>query len=163
MIQPAASVNNVILLEYTKARSVWWSVGKDKDFPSFFRGMGLDSFFEPIQLSLIDSYFVRSVNGITEDSRSQSYEKRLIRNLMNKMGCWLSMSAKEHFQVGLVCIEFVNSFQVWILQYQKSNNNNTVRRQSIDGSKIVYKNLSSLHHSLAEVVLHVPWFPPTTS
>lgn len=52
------------------------------------------------------------VNGVTEHRRRQTDQEGLFRNLTNELGSRLVVRTQEQFQVGLVRVKFVNSFEI---------------------------------------------------
>ena len=52
------------------------------------------------------------VNGVTEHRRRQTDQEGLFRNLTNKLGSRLVVRTQEQFQVALVRVKLVNSFEV---------------------------------------------------
>mmetsp|Transcript_33445 Transcript_33445/g.50457 ORF Transcript_33445/g.50457 Transcript_33445/m.50457 type:complete len:214 (+) Transcript_33445:1250-1891(+) len=70
--------------------------------------------FEPINLSLINRYFVTGIFGIPKDGTCHSYEESLFGNFSHKVGCILFVDTQKHFEIGLVGIKFINAFQIMI-------------------------------------------------
>mmetsp|Transcript_28266 Transcript_28266/g.50084 ORF Transcript_28266/g.50084 Transcript_28266/m.50084 type:complete len:268 (-) Transcript_28266:230-1033(-) len=117
VIQPAASVDDVVLLQNTQSRSIGRCVGENKQLPTIFGRMSLDSFFEPFQLFGINGNLVRGVFGITEHSRRQSHQEGLVCNLTTELGRWLAMNSQEHLQVGGIGVKLVDTFQVMVASH----------------------------------------------
>mmetsp|Transcript_2134 Transcript_2134/g.4825 ORF Transcript_2134/g.4825 Transcript_2134/m.4825 type:complete len:282 (-) Transcript_2134:132-977(-) len=112
VVQPAASVDNVVLLKNTKSGSVRGSMGEDKDLPSFIGRVSLDDVLEPVNLFLVDGDFVRSVLGLTEDGGSHTNQQGLFGNLAHELRSILVVSTQEEFQVGLIGVKFINSLKI---------------------------------------------------
>mmetsp|Transcript_6268 Transcript_6268/g.9229 ORF Transcript_6268/g.9229 Transcript_6268/m.9229 type:complete len:307 (-) Transcript_6268:225-1145(-) len=114
MIQPTAAIYNVIFLQNTESTSIWWSMGKDHNFPTLSRRVVLADLFEPIDLLLIDRYFMRSILGISKDRRSHTNQQSLVRNFTHKVRGVLLVNSQKHIQIRLVGIELVNTLQIVI-------------------------------------------------
>ena len=103
----------MVLLQDTETRSIRGSVGENKDLPSIICRVRLDDIFEPIQLFLVNGDFVRCVLGSTENSGSHTDQESLFGNLTHELGAVLSVDTAEHFKVGLVGGELVNSLKIF--------------------------------------------------
>ena len=75
-------------------------MGEDKDSPSFATWVGLDDFFKPFQLFLVDGNFVTGVLGIAENRTGHAYQERLVGNLTDELRSRLTVRPQEHLQVG---------------------------------------------------------------
>jgi hypothetical protein len=105
MIQPTASINNVIFLQDPQARPIGGCMSKNEYLPSLLGGMGCDQIFKPIDLSLIDGDFVRGVDGITEYGGAKSDEEGFVGDLTAELGGFFFVGFEVHFEVFLVCFE----------------------------------------------------------
>ena len=72
MVEPAAAVDDVILLQDAQTGSVGRGVGEDEDLPSLVGGVGEKEVFEPGNLLIVDDDLVAGVGGIAEDSTAQT-------------------------------------------------------------------------------------------
>ena len=121
MVEPAASINNVVFLQDTQSRSIGRRVRKDKELPAIFGRMVLDYLFKPSQLFRVDCNFVGSVPGRTENGRRQTNKQRLVGNLTLELRSRLSVHTKEHFQVAFISVKFINTFQVCVTDNEARN------------------------------------------
>ena len=67
MVQPAAAVDDVILLQDAQTGSVGRGVGEDEDLPPLVGGVGAAEVLEPGDLGVVDDDLVAGVGGIAED------------------------------------------------------------------------------------------------
>jgi hypothetical protein len=74
MVEPAATVDDVVLLQDTKTAAVRGSMGEHKDSPTLVGGVCLDSIFKPLELFLVNRHFVRSVLRRAENCGSETYK-----------------------------------------------------------------------------------------
>lgn len=112
MVEPAASINDMVFLQDTKSRSIRGGMGKYKNLPSVFGRVSLDNILKPVNLFLINSNFVRCVLGFAENGRCHTDQESLVGNLTNKVRSRLSMSIEEEFEVGFIRVEFINSLKI---------------------------------------------------
>lgn len=112
VVQPAASIDDVIFLQNTQSRSIGWGMGKDKQLPSVVGRMVLDDLFEPGQLLGINGHFVGSVLGVTKDGGGQTDQECLVGNLSHELRCRFVVYAQKHFQIGGIGGKFINTLEV---------------------------------------------------
>ena len=112
VVQPAASINNVILLQHAKTGPVGGSMGEDHNLPSLRSGVVLDRLFEPSKLFIVNGNFVRSVCGVTENSRTKTDEEGLLSDQAAKLRRRLAVGLQVDFKVFLVCGELVQAFKI---------------------------------------------------
>mmetsp|Transcript_36373 Transcript_36373/g.48134 ORF Transcript_36373/g.48134 Transcript_36373/m.48134 type:complete len:262 (-) Transcript_36373:341-1126(-) len=112
VVEPAASIDNVVLLEDTETRSVGGCVGEDEDLPSLRGGVGLESFLKPCHLSIVNSDLVRGVLSVTEDGGGHTHEKSLICNKTRELRSGLAMLTKEHLKILLISFELIKSLKI---------------------------------------------------
>ena len=67
MVQPAAAVDDVVLLQDAQTGAVGRGVGEDEDLPPLVGGMSAEEFNEPGDLLIVDNDLVAGVGGIAED------------------------------------------------------------------------------------------------
>jgi len=66
VVKPATSVDNVIFLQHSKPAAHGRSMWKNENLPSILSLVSIAQVFEPINLTVVDEHFVRSVLRITE-------------------------------------------------------------------------------------------------
>lgn len=118
MVEPAAAIDDVIFLQDAETTSIGRSVGKDKDAPSVRGGMGLESFFKPVELRLVNGHLVRGVPGVAKDRGSETNEQGFFGNEAAKLGRRLAVHAQEHFQIALVRVELINALEICEFQFK---------------------------------------------
>mmetsp|Transcript_19692 Transcript_19692/g.31896 ORF Transcript_19692/g.31896 Transcript_19692/m.31896 type:complete len:266 (-) Transcript_19692:78-875(-) len=114
VIQPTASIDDVILLQDPQSTSIRRSVREDEDLPTLVGGMRLDQILEPIDLLLIDRDLVTGVNGIPEQRGSHAHQQGLVGDLPAELRSLLPVRLEVRVQVLLVRLEFVQSLQIVI-------------------------------------------------
>ena len=72
MVQPAAAVDDVILLQDAQAGAVGRGVGEDEDLPPLVGGVGAKEVNEPGDLGVVDDDLMAGVGGIAEDCGAQT-------------------------------------------------------------------------------------------
>jgi hypothetical protein len=97
VVQPAATVDNMVLLQDTKSTAIGRGMGEDEYLPSILGGVSLDEVLEPIDLSLVDCDLVGGVNGITKDGGSKSNKESFVGNLAAEVRSFLVVGAEVHF------------------------------------------------------------------
>ena len=112
MVQPAASIDNMVLLQHTKTTSIRRGMGEDKDLPAIISRVVLDNLLKPVNLVLVNSDLMGGVLDITENSGSHTYQKGLFRNFTVELRSWLSMSFQEHLKVSLISVKLINTLQI---------------------------------------------------
>jgi len=68
VIEPAAPIHNVVLLQHAKTRANGRSVCENEDLPALRRRVRRDQILEPLKLLIVDGYLVRGVLCRAEDS-----------------------------------------------------------------------------------------------
>mmetsp|Transcript_2132 Transcript_2132/g.4820 ORF Transcript_2132/g.4820 Transcript_2132/m.4820 type:complete len:313 (-) Transcript_2132:195-1133(-) len=114
MIEPAAAIDDMVLLNDSETRSIGRSVGKDKDFPIVVGRMLLEQIFKPINLGLIDNDFMRSKRSISKDGGSHADQQGLVGNLATELWSRFAVGLHKDLQVLFVRGKLVNSFQIVI-------------------------------------------------
>jgi hypothetical protein len=117
MVQPAASIHNMVFLQHTKTTSIGRSVAENKNFPAILSRMVLDNLLKPVNLFLINGNLMGCVLGITEDRGSHTNQKSLVSDLTKELRCWLSMGSQKHFQIGFICIKFINTLKIYSFRH----------------------------------------------
>mmetsp|Transcript_16554 Transcript_16554/g.32656 ORF Transcript_16554/g.32656 Transcript_16554/m.32656 type:complete len:381 (+) Transcript_16554:1173-2315(+) len=114
VVEPAAPVDHVVLLEDTQARPVWGGVGEDEDLPAVGGGVLLEHLLEPHHLGIVDGHLVRGVLGVPEDGRAEPNEKRLLGDQALELRVGLVVLPEEHLEVGRVRVELVQTLEVMV-------------------------------------------------
>lgn len=95
VVQPAAAVDNVVLLQDAQPRADGWRVGKYEYLPAVVRRMRLEHLLEPRYLLVIDRHLVRCVLSCTEHRRAHADEERLVSDLPHELRRLFFMDATE--------------------------------------------------------------------
>ena len=112
VIQPAASVNNVILLQHTQSRSIRRRMRKYEDLPSILSLVRLHEVLKPVNLLLVNGDLMRGEFRITEKSGAHTHKKRLVSNLTAELRSFLVVCAEVNLEVLLVGFKLVKSLKV---------------------------------------------------
>mmetsp|Transcript_57947 Transcript_57947/g.136347 ORF Transcript_57947/g.136347 Transcript_57947/m.136347 type:complete len:257 (+) Transcript_57947:142-912(+) len=71
-----------------------------------------EDFLEPLHLGIVDSHLVRCELGISEYSRAEPNQQRLVSDLAHELRRGLVVLPEVHVEVGLVGFELVKTLQV---------------------------------------------------
>mmetsp|Transcript_11364 Transcript_11364/g.22759 ORF Transcript_11364/g.22759 Transcript_11364/m.22759 type:complete len:294 (-) Transcript_11364:29-910(-) len=112
VIQPATSIDHVILLQHPQATSIGRRMREHEHLPPILRGMILHQLLEPIDLLLVDGDLVGRVHGIAEDRGAHAHQERLIGDLPAEIGGLLVVHPEVHFEVVPVGLELVQALEV---------------------------------------------------
>lgn len=91
-------------------------MGEYEDLPTVISRVSLDNILEPVNLFLVDSNFVGSELGFAEDGGSQTNQQCLLSDLANELRRWFSVCSLKELQIGLVCVELVNSLKILTIE-----------------------------------------------
>mmetsp|Transcript_57787 Transcript_57787/g.135683 ORF Transcript_57787/g.135683 Transcript_57787/m.135683 type:complete len:301 (+) Transcript_57787:764-1666(+) len=114
VVEPAAAIDDVVLLQHAQARAVGGGVREDEDLPALGRGVLLQDLLEPQHLLIVDGDLVRGVLGAPEHGRAEADEQRLLSDLALELRGLLAVLPEVHRQVGLVGIELVKTLEVMV-------------------------------------------------
>lgn len=117
VIQPAAAVHDVILLDDAYAAPVGRGVREHEDAPPLVGGLAPHEVLEPVDLPLVDEDLVARVLGVAKDRAAKSHEQGLLRDLPAELGRLLPVTAQERPEVASVGVELVYPLEVVIAAY----------------------------------------------
>ena len=112
VVEPAAAVDDVVLLQYAEAAAVGRGVGEDEDLPPLVGRVVLEGLLEPLALLLVDGDLVGGVLGVPEDGGGESDEEGLVGDLADEVGAGLAVGAQEQVEVLGVGGELVDALEV---------------------------------------------------
>mmetsp|Transcript_3850 Transcript_3850/g.5615 ORF Transcript_3850/g.5615 Transcript_3850/m.5615 type:complete len:295 (+) Transcript_3850:400-1284(+) len=112
MVQPTASIHNVILLQHTQSRPIRRSMREHKDLPSILRLVRLNKVLKPVNLCLVNGNLMRSEFRITEQSGAHTHKKCLIGNLTAELRSFLVVCTEVYLKVLLVGFKLVKPLKI---------------------------------------------------
>ena len=112
MVEPAAPVDDVALLEHAEAGADDGGVREAEDLPAVFVGVLLDGLHEPVELFLVDGHLVRGVGGVAELRGAETDDERLGGDLVAKLGGLLAHALEVRLEVRGVRGELVDALEV---------------------------------------------------
>ena len=72
VVEPAASVDDVILLQHPQTGAIGRSVRKNEYLPPLVGGMVDQKVFEPCNLLVVDNHLVAGIGGIAKDCGAET-------------------------------------------------------------------------------------------
>mmetsp|Transcript_22489 Transcript_22489/g.66002 ORF Transcript_22489/g.66002 Transcript_22489/m.66002 type:complete len:270 (-) Transcript_22489:365-1174(-) len=112
VVEPAAAVDDVVLLQHPQPGAHRRRVRKDEELPALLRRLGGDKVLEPGELLVVDRHLVRRVLCAAEDGRRETDEDRLIGNLAHKLRRRLAVDAAEGLEVLCIGGKLVDALEV---------------------------------------------------
>ena len=112
MVEPAASVDDVVLLEHAEAAAVGRGVGEYEDLPPLVGRVVLEGLLEPLALLPVDGDLVAGVLGVPEDGGGESDEEGLVGDLSDEVGAGLGVGPQEQVEILGVGGELVDALKV---------------------------------------------------
>ena len=112
VVQPAAAVDDVVVLQHAQPGPDRRRVREDEDLPALARRVRLHEVLEPGDLRVVDDHLVRRVLGLAEDRRPEADEQRLLGDLARELRAGLAVDAAEGLEVLLVRGELVDALEV---------------------------------------------------
>mmetsp|Transcript_12356 Transcript_12356/g.35843 ORF Transcript_12356/g.35843 Transcript_12356/m.35843 type:complete len:676 (-) Transcript_12356:268-2295(-) len=112
MVEPAAAVDDVVLLQHAQPAAVGRGVGEHEDLVAFVGGVAAQEVFEPPDLGVVDDDLVARVRRVSERGRAQPHQERPVGDLPCEVRRRLVVYRHERLQVVLVGRELVDAFQI---------------------------------------------------
>jgi hypothetical protein len=112
VIEPAASVHDVVLLEHPQAAPVGRGVGEDEYLPPLVGGVFDEDVLEPVDLPLVDGDLVTREYRLPEDGAPETDEQRLVGDLPAELGGLLPVAREDDVEILPVGLEFVEALEV---------------------------------------------------
>ena len=112
VIEPAAAVHDVVLLQHPQAAPVGRGVCEDEYLPPLVGGVFDEDVLEPVDLPLVDGDLVTREYRLPEDGAPETDEQRLVGDLPAELGSLLPVAREDHVEILLVGLEFVEALEV---------------------------------------------------
>mmetsp|Transcript_16867 Transcript_16867/g.39976 ORF Transcript_16867/g.39976 Transcript_16867/m.39976 type:complete len:305 (+) Transcript_16867:1062-1976(+) len=112
VVEPAAAVDDVVLLQDAESGAVGRGVGEDEYLPPLVGRVVLEGLLEPLALLLVDGDLVGGVLGVAEDGGGKADEEGLVGDLADEVGAGLFVGAEEQLEVLGVRGELVDALEV---------------------------------------------------
>ena len=112
VIEPAAAVHDVVLLQHPQAAPVGRGVCEDEYLPPLVGGVFDEDVLEPVDLPLVDGDLVTREYRLPEDGAPETDEQRLVGDLPAELGSLLPVAREDHVEVLPVGLEFVEALEV---------------------------------------------------
>ena len=112
VVEPAAAVDDVALLEHAQARADHGRVREAENLPPVLVRVLLHGLDEPVELLLVHRHLVRGVRGVAELRRAEADDERLGRDLVAKLGGLLAHVLQVRREVLLVRGELIDALEV---------------------------------------------------
>mmetsp|Transcript_25251 Transcript_25251/g.45047 ORF Transcript_25251/g.45047 Transcript_25251/m.45047 type:complete len:237 (+) Transcript_25251:976-1686(+) len=117
VVQPAAAINDVALLQHAQRGADNGRVAETKDGPAILLGVCLHRLHKPFDLRRVHRHLVRSKLRRPKLSRAQPDYKYFRRNFVAKLRRLLSQNAQVRREVFLVRLKLVDTLQVMVSTY----------------------------------------------
>mmetsp|Transcript_3508 Transcript_3508/g.6415 ORF Transcript_3508/g.6415 Transcript_3508/m.6415 type:complete len:313 (+) Transcript_3508:763-1701(+) len=112
VVEPAAAIDHMVLLQHAQSRSVGRGVRKDKDLPPVGGWVVNERLLEPGELRVVDGDLVRGVLGLAKDGGSEAHQQRLVGNEARELRRGLAVLLHKDVEVLLVRVELVQALEV---------------------------------------------------
>ncbi len=90
VVQPAAAVHDMVLLQHAQATAHRGRVREHEYPPAVIRRAFFDGVFEPFHLFLVDEHFVGSVHCVSKDGRAESDQHSILGDDVFELGCFFA-------------------------------------------------------------------------